>query len=170
MLLFSHPVVLGTLWLHGLQHARFPCPLPPPEACPDSCLLSQWCLCHPLLLLPSVFPGSFSISQLSTSDGQSIGVSASVFPVNIQDWFSLGLTDLISQDSSTPQYESISLSAHSLLYGPTLTSIYDYWKNCSFDHMALCWQSFSLMYFTHKIMISTFIHTFFIQISQCSIR
>ena len=55
-------------------------------------------LCHPLLLLPSIFPsvGSFPISRLFASGGQSIGASASVLPMNIQGWFPLGLTGLIS--------------------------------------------------------------------------
>ena len=56
---FSHSVVSSSLWPHGLQHARFPCPSPSPGVCSNSCPLSQWChliLCHPLLLLPSFFP------------------------------------------------------------------------------------------------------------------
>ena len=90
-------------------------------------------LCHPFLLLPSIFPsiGSFPVSQFFASGGQSIGVSdsASVFPMNIQDWFPLGLTGWISLQSrglskvSTPQFKSISSLALSFLYGTTLTSI-----------------------------------------------
>ena len=85
---------------HGLQHARPPCPSPTPGVYSNSCPLSQWChpaisFCHPLLLLPSVFSasGSFPISQFS-SGGQSIRVStsASVLPMNTQDWFPLGWT------------------------------------------------------------------------------
>ena len=59
---FSHSVMSNSLWPHGLQHARTPCPSPTPQACSDSCPLSRWCpsnhliLCHPLLLLPSIFP------------------------------------------------------------------------------------------------------------------
>ena len=101
-------------------------------------------LCHPLLLLPSIFPSIrvFLMSWLLASGGQSIGASASasVLPVNIQGWFPLGLTGLIpcsprdSQESSpTPQFKSINSSMLSFLYGPTLTSIHDYWKNHSFD-------------------------------------
>ena len=74
--------------------------------------------------------------------------SASVLPVSSQGWFPLGLTGLISllsgdsQESSTaPQFESINSSVLSLLYGPTLTSIHDYWKNHSFDSTDLYWQS-----------------------------
>ena len=106
-------------------------------------------LCHPLLLLPQSFPvsGSFLISWLFASGGQSIGASASalVLLVNIQDWFPLGLTGLVSlqskdsqESSPAPHSESISSSALSLLYGPTLTSIQDYWKNHSFDYLGFC--------------------------------
>ena len=94
--------------------------------------------------------GSFQMSQFFTSGGQSIEVSASalVLAMNIQDWFPLGLTGLIScspmdsqESSPIPQFKSINSSALSSLYGPTLTSIHDYWKNHSFDQMDLCQQS-----------------------------
>ena len=105
---FSHSVVSHSLWPHGLQHARLPCPSPTPRACSDSCPLSQWC--HPTIsssVIPfshlQSFPasGSFPVSQFLTSDGQSIGVSAStsVLPMNIQDWFPLELTGGISLQS-----------------------------------------------------------------------
>ena len=94
------------LWPHGLQHARFPCPSPSPGVYSNSCPLSWWC--HPtdsspftscLQSLPA--SGSFPVSQLFASSSQSIGASASasVLPVNIQDWFPLGLTGLISLQS-----------------------------------------------------------------------
>ena len=86
---------------HGLQHARLPCPSPTPGACSSSCPSSRWC--HPTssssvvpfssCLQSSPSSGSFPMSQLFASGGQSIGASASVFPMNIQDWFALGLTD-----------------------------------------------------------------------------
>ena len=85
-------------------------------------------LCLPFFLLPSIFP---SIRVFfSASGGQSIGASALVFPMSIQNWFSLGLTGLISslspepsrKSSPTPQFESTSFSVLSLLYGPTLTN------------------------------------------------
>ena len=91
---------------HRLQHARFPCPSPAPGAYSNSCPLSWWC--HPTILSSVVpfssclqsFPASWSfpVNQLFTSGGQSIGasVSASVLTVNIQGWFHLGLTGLIS--------------------------------------------------------------------------
>ena len=113
-----------TLWSHGLQHARFPCPWWTPRACSNSCPLSGWC--HPIISSSVVpfssflwsFPasGSFPVRLLFTSGGQSIGVSASasVLPMNIQDWFPLGLTDLIfcspkdsPQSSPAPQFKKI---------------------------------------------------------------
>ena len=101
-------------------------------------------LCDPLLLLSSIFPSirAFPRSQFFASGGQSTGVSASAsfLPINIQDWFPLGLTGLISllskglsRVSPTPQFKSISSWTLSFLYGPTLTSILDYWKNHNFD-------------------------------------
>ena len=86
--------------------------------------------------------GSFPRSQFFTSGGQSIGVSAStsVLPMNIQDWFLLGLTGWIScspresqESSPTPQFKSINSLVLSFLYSPTLTSKHDHWKNHSFD-------------------------------------
>ena len=110
-------------------------------------------LCHSLLLLPSTLPGSgsFQMSQLFTSVGPSIRVptSASVLPMNIQGWFPLGLTSLISLLSKglsrvfTTTAWSINSLALSLLYDPTLTSIHDYWKKHNFDKMDLCRQCLS---------------------------
>ena len=88
--------------------------------------------------------GSFPRSQFFASGGQSIGVSAStsVLPMNIQDWFPLGWTAWISLQSkglsrvfSNTTFKSINSSALSFLYGSTLTSIHDYWKNHSFDYV-----------------------------------
>ena len=138
------------LWPHKPQHSRPPCPSPMAGVHPNTCPSSQWC--HPTIS-SSVIPfsscpqslpssGSFQMSQLFTFGGQSIGVSASasVLPMNIQDWFPLGWTGLISLQSSptlesspTPQFKSISSSVFSFLYSLTLTSIHDYWKNHSFD-------------------------------------
>ena len=99
----------NSLWPHELQHTRIPCPSPTPGIYSNSCPLSQWC--HPIILSLAVpftshlqsFPasGSFPMSQFFTSCDQSIGVSASasVLPMNIQDWFSLGLTGWISLQS-----------------------------------------------------------------------
>ena len=93
-------------------------------------------LCCLLLLLPSSFlaPVSFPMSHLFTSGGQSIVASASVsvLPMNIQDWFPLGLTGSISfQSQGLSQFESTNSLALSFLYGPILTYIHDYWKNHS---------------------------------------
>ena len=108
ILFFSLSSVSISSWPHGLQHIRLPCPSPSPRACSSSCPLSQWY--HPTIL-PSVtsfscfqsFPasGSFPVNRLFISGGQSIrtSASASVPPVNIQDWFPLGLTGLISLQS-----------------------------------------------------------------------
>ena len=101
---FSCSVVSNSLQLYGLKHARFPCPSSTPRAYSNSCPLSRWG--HPTISSsivpysshPKSFPasGSFPMSQLFASGGQSIGVSAStsVLPMNIQDWFPLGLTGL----------------------------------------------------------------------------
>ena len=104
---FSRSVMSDSLRPHGLQHARLPCPSATTRACSNSCPSSRWC--HLTILLYSIVPfssclqsfpasGSFPVSQFFASGGQSIGVSAStsVLPMNIQDWFPLGLTDWIS--------------------------------------------------------------------------
>ena len=100
---FSHSAESDSLRPHELQHARPPCLSPTPGACWNSCPLSWWC--HPSILssiipfssCPKPLPasGSFPMSQLFTWGGQSIGISASasVLPMNIQDWFSLGWID-----------------------------------------------------------------------------
>ena len=106
---FSCSVVSNSLQPRRLKHARLPCPSPTPGACSNSCPLSRWC--HPTIssfVVPfssflQSFPasGSFPTSQLFASGGQSIGVSASasVLPMNIQDWFPLGWTGWISLQS-----------------------------------------------------------------------
>ena len=96
--------------------------------------------CRPLQSFPA--SGSFPVSQFFASGVQNIGVSASasVLPMNFQDWFPLGWTGWISlqskdsqESSPTSQFKSINSSALSFLYSPTLTSIHDYWKNHSLD-------------------------------------
>ena len=147
---------LGSLWLHGLQHTRFPYPSLSSRVCSNSCPFSQWC--YPTVsyfIVPfsscfQSFPpsGSFPMNWFFASGGQNIAASASatVFPINIQGWLPLGLTGLISmlskgKSSPAPQFESINSLAISLLYGPTFTSIHDYWKNHKFDYMHLWLQS-----------------------------
>ena len=105
----SRSVVSNSLRPHGLQHARLPSPLPTPRACWNSCPLSQWrhpnisSSVIPFSSCPQSFPasGSFPMSQFFASGGQSTGASASAsfLPVNIKDWFPLGLTGLISLQS-----------------------------------------------------------------------
>ena len=106
---FSRSVLSDSLWPHGLQHSRPHCPSPTPRVYSNSCPLSQWC--HTTISSSVVpfssclqsFPasGSFPRSQFFTWGGQSIGVStsASVLPMNIQDWFPLGWTGWISLQS-----------------------------------------------------------------------
>ena len=107
---FSHSVLSNSLRTQRLHHARPPCPSPTSKVYSNSCPLSGWC--HPTILSSVVpvssclqsFPasGSFHMSQFFASGGQSTGVStsASVLPVNIQDWFPLGWNGLISLQSN----------------------------------------------------------------------
>ena len=131
-MLFSCKAISDSLQPHGLQHARLPCPSLSPRACSNSCPLSWWS--HPTIS-SSVIPffsclrsfpasGSFLISRLFTSSGQSIGAStsASVLPMNIQDWFPLwwtGWTSFLSKGLSRV-FSNTSLKAsilwHSALF------------------------------------------------------
>ena len=119
----------------------------------ESMMLSNHLIfCHPLLLLPSIFPCIKVFSSIRVFFNESAlrirwpkywsfgPLAASVLPMNIQSWFPLGLTDLISLQSKrlsrvspNPQFKSIISSVLSLLHGPTLTSIRDYCKIHSFD-------------------------------------
>ena len=104
---FSHSVMSNSLSPHGLQCAKIPCPSPTPRACSNSCSLSWWCcptISSSVTLFSSClqsFPpsGSFPMSWLIASGGQSIGALATVLPVSIQGWFHLGLTSLSSLQS-----------------------------------------------------------------------
>ena len=105
-------------------------------------------LCRPFC--PESFPvsSSFSVSWLFASDGQSIGASASVLPMNIQDWLPLELTGLTSLQSEALSrvFSSTTIWKHhslvlSLLYGPTPMSVHDYLEKHSFYYMDLCQQS-----------------------------
>ena len=143
----------NALWPHGLQHTRFPCPSLSPGVCSDSCPLSQWC--HQTIssvtffscLQSSSASGSFPVSWIFPSGGQSIGdsASASILPVNSQGSFPLGLTGLISLLSKglLTVFSSITVWKCQFFgaepYGPTLTSLNDSWKNHSFDYVYLCW-------------------------------
>ena len=154
---FSHSVLSDSLRSHESQHARPPCPSPIPGVYSNSCPLNRWChpatssSVGPFSSCPQSLPasGPFLMSQLFAWGGQSIAVSASasVLPMNTQDWSS-GWTGWISlqskglsKSSPTPQFKSINSSSLSFLHSPTLTSIHDHWKNHSLDQTDLCWQS-----------------------------
>ena len=129
----------NSLQLHGLQHARLPCPSPTPGVYSNSCPSRWWC--HPTVsssVIPfssclQSFPasGSFQMRRFFACGGQSIGVSAStsVLPVNIQDWFPLGLTGLISLQSKglSRVFYNTTVWKHQFfgaqLYSPALTSM-----------------------------------------------
>ena len=147
---FSCSVTSDSLQPHGLQHARLPCPSPTPRACSNSCSSSR--CCHttisssvvPFSPLLQSFPasGPFPMSQLFASVGQSIGVSASasVLPMNIQDWFPSGLTGWISMQSKrlSRVFSNTTVQKHQFFSAqpyscPALTSIHDYRKNHGFD-------------------------------------
>ena len=162
-MLFICSVMSNSLWTHGLQHARLPCPSPSPGACSNSCPSSWWC--HPTIsssVIPSSSPlqsfpasGSFLVSRLFASGGQSIGTwaLASVLSVDIQDQCPLGLTGLISMQSEglSRVFSNTALQKHQFFSAqPSL------WSNChthtwllkknsgflySFDYTDLCWQS-----------------------------
>ena len=159
MLLSSHQVMSHPSRPRGLQHTRLPCSSPSPRVCPSSCPLNQWC--YPTIsssVIPSSSPlqsfpasGSFLVSQLFASGGQSIGTwaSASVLSMDIQDQFPLGLTGLISLLSKTLktlksllQHHSskASILQHSAFF-MVLTFVHDYWINYSFDYTDLGQQS-----------------------------
>ena len=151
--LLSYVLLFGP---HGLQHARLPCPSPPPRS-----LLKLWelvmpsmsielvrpsnhlILCRPLLLLPSVFPSIRVFSYESVFLHQmakelELQLQHQSFQLILRtDFLQDGLVGSprsYSQESSpTPQFKSINSSALSFPYIPTLTSIHDYWKNDSFD-------------------------------------
>ena len=150
VLLFSRSVVSESLWSHGLQYARLPCPLISPGVCTNSYPLSQWC--HPTIS-SSVTPSPLALS-LSQHQGlfQWVGSShqmAKVLELQLQpqslpwifrvdflsDWLVWSpCSPRDSQESSAaPQFKSINSLVLSLLYGSTLTSIHDYRKNHSFD-------------------------------------
>ena len=140
---FSHSVLSNSLWYQESQHTRPPCPSPSPRVHSNSCPSSQWC--HPATSssvisfssCPQCLPasGPFPMTQHFAWGGQSTGVSASasILPMNTQDWSPLGCTDFISLQSKglsrvslTPQFKSINSSVLSFLYSPTLTCIHDY--------------------------------------------
>ena len=141
---------------HGLQHARSSCQSPTPRVHSNSCPLNRWC--HPKIS-SSVIPFHPALN-LSQHQGlfqwvNSLHQVAKILELQHQSfqwifridffkdwlvWFPCSPRDP-QESSPVPQFKRINSTALSLLYGPTLTSVYDYWKNYSFDYMNLCWQS-----------------------------
>ena len=130
---FSCSVVSNSLWPHGLQHARPPCPSPTPGVYPNSCPLSRWC--HPTISSSVVpfssrlqsFPasGSFQMSQFFPSGGPSVEVSASalILPMNTQDWSLLEWTGWISAVQSNIMYSYLSTFCEIIHVCPFISSL-----------------------------------------------
>ena len=159
----------NSLWPHGPQHARLPCPSLSPRVCSNSCPVSQWCY---LTISSSAtlfsfclqsFPasGSFPVSQFFAWGGQSIGASASasqadteVFPINIESWFPSRLTGLISLQSKRLSRVFFSTtiwkyqffdSQTSMVQLSHMATVYDYWKNHRFAYIEAKWCQCFLM-------------------------
>ena len=150
-------MVSNSLWPHGLQHARLPCPSLSRRVWSNSCPLSRWC--HPTIsssVIPfcclQSFPSSesFLVSKLFESVAKVLEFQLQhrsfqwIFRTDFLDdglvWSLCSPRD--SQESSpAPQFKSISSPVFRLLHGTTLTTVHDYWKKHSFDYMDLCWQS-----------------------------
>ena len=160
---FSHPVMSNSLRPHGLQHTKLPCPSPNPRTYSNSYPLSQWC--HPLISTSVIpfssglqsFPasGSFSMCQFFASGGQSVRVSASasVLPMNIQDWFPLGWTGWITLQSKGLYgvFSNTTVQQHqffSFFYTPTLTSYRTIGKNTALTRWTLVGKVMSLLFNT----------------------
>ena len=144
-----------SLWPHESQHARPPCPSPTPGVHPNPCPLSQWCnLTISSCVVPfssclQSFPASgyFPMSQLFTTGGQSIGVSASasVLPMNTQDWSTLGWTDWISLQSKglSSVFSNNTVQKHQffgaqLSYNPTVAIAISFFMKCKQSKISLC--------------------------------
>ena len=171
----SCSVMFEFLQPHGLKPSRLSCPSPTPGACTSSCPSSQWChttISYFVIPFSSFLqsfpaPGSFLMSQLFTSSGQSIGTSvwASVLPVNIQNWFLLGLTFFYLlavqgtlKSSPTPQFKSITTSSElSFLYGPTLTSIHATGKTIALTRQTFVGKLVSLLFNMMSRIVKSFL-------------
>ena len=140
----SLSVVSDSLRPHGLLHARLPCPSPTPGACSNSCPLSQWChptkiLCFSLLLLPSIFPSIRVFSNESVLRIRWPKYWSFNFSINPSNEYSglisfrVDWLDLLAVQGTLKSHFQYHSSVLSFLYSPTLTSIYDHWKNHSFD-------------------------------------
>ena len=153
--------MFNSLWLQGLQHARLPCPSSTPRADSNSCPLSQWChstissSVSPLSSCLQSYPalGSFQMSQFFTSSGKNIGASASAsasfLPMNIQDWFPLEWTGLISLQSKGPSrvFSNTTVQKHQFFRAPAFFIVqlsHPYMttgKNIALTQTDLYWQS-----------------------------
>ena len=153
LLLSNHKVKSDSWQSHELQHARLPCPSLSPRVCSNSCLLSWWC--HPTIsssvapfsTCPQSLPasGSFLMSWRFASVAKVLELQYQsfqwIFSVHfLKDWlvwFPCRPRDF-QESSPAPQFKSVNSVVFSLLYGPTLTSVHDYWKNHSFtEHKRL---------------------------------
>ena len=148
-----------------MQHATFPCPSTISQSLlrfisvESVMLINYLILCCPLLLLPSVFPIIRVFSNESALDirwPKYWNFSFSISPFNEysglvsfrNDWFDLAVQGTFGNSSPAPQFKGMSSSTLSLLYGPTLTSIHDYWKN----------HSLTILTFAGKVMFCFLIH------------
>ena len=134
---------------HRLQHIRLPCPSVSPGVCSNSCPSSQWCYltissCHPLLLLPSVFPSvrvfsNESALPISWPKYWNFSISPSKEYSRLisfrMDWFDLAVQGTFKESFPALKFENMNSSVLSLLYGPTLTSIHVYWKRSICQHL-----------------------------------
>ena len=168
LLLFNRSVVSDSLWPHGWQHTRLPCPSPSPRACSNSHPLSWWC--HPTIS-SSVVPFSSRLQSFPASESFPVKSFSFMMPVQ---WifrvdFSLGLTHLLAFQGTLKrllqhQSSKVSLLQYSPSYGPALTSIHDYWQNHSFDYLNFIVKVMSLFF----NMLSRFV-TAFVPRSMCLI-
>ena len=159
-----------SLWPHGLQHARPPCPSPTPRVYSNSCPLSRWCQ-NPTISSSVVpfssclqsFPvsGSFQMSQFFTSSGQSIGASASAspLPMNIQDWFPLGWTKVQGTLKSLLQHHSskASILRCSVFLIVQLSHLYmTTWKTIALTRQTFVSKAMSLLFNILSRLVITF--------------
>ena len=155
---FSHLLMFNSLRPHVLQHARLPGLTPTPGACSNSCTLSQWC--HPTIssstirfsscLHSSQHQGLFQLVSSLHQVSKVLELQLQHLPCQwifridfLWDWLVWShCSPRNSQESPpTPQFVNINSLVLRLLYGPTLTSVHDYWRNHSFNCTNLCWQS-----------------------------
>ena len=158
---FSRSVVSDSLWPYESQHARPPCPSSLLEVCQSSCPLHWWC--HQAIsssdtlfsFCPESFPtsGTFLMSQLFSSGDQNTGASASILPMNIQGWFALRLTGLISLSKGLSGIFSSTIVQRHQFFGllPSLwSSSHIHLEDHSLDYMDLCRQS-NVSAFQHTV-------------------